>query len=60
MSKCCNENDIELVVLPRFKVDGEEISGSESRKAIFQKDIARMEKLLPEPTVQYIINEMNV
>lgn len=60
VSKCCNENDIELVVLPRFKVDGEEISGSESRKAIFQKDIARMEKLLPEPTVQYIINEMNV
>lgn len=58
VKKCCNENDIEVVILPRFKIDGIEVSGRESRKVILKNDVEGMRKLLPDPTVQYIINEM--
>lgn len=56
--KCCKENNIELFIIPRLKINGVEVSGSSCRNAILNKDMVSMQKLLPLATYEYVINEM--
>ena len=58
VKKCCEENGIVLTIVPRLSLDGVIISGTESRKAIQMRNFELMELLLPDPTIEYIKEEM--
>lgn len=57
VKEICKRYNISLYILPRYKIEGEEVSGTDARFAVKNKDFESMRKLLPASTIKYIIEK---
>lgn len=50
-------NGIEVVEIPRIRVQGQEISASTVRRLLIQEDFASIKPLVPESTYRFLVSE---
>jgi len=52
-------DDVELVIVPRLKTEGEVISATRVRKAIDEEDLTLLKRFVPETTYQFLEERLN-